>query len=318
MSFSGNVKEELSGFTGHSRHCRVAELAAVLTLCGGISISTQDRVHVRIHTENVYVARKFALLLRQQFHLIPEVRISCQGRKNAVRSYTAALTGHEDSLTILRTVHLITPSLDVCENLQLEGNEILRRDCCRRAFLRGAFLACGSISDPRKSYHMEIVCPSPAKAEQIRDLIRYFELDPKIVQRKGSWIVYLKEGAQIVDLLNVFGAHQSLMELENIRILREISNHVNRKVNCETANISKTVAAACKQAEDIRYIESHGGLGQLPENLQETARLRLEEPDMPLAMLGEIHQPPIGKSGVNHRLRKISEIAEQMKSQTIC
>ncbi|MBQ6322938.1 MAG: DNA-binding protein WhiA [Lachnospiraceae bacterium] len=317
MSFSANVKEELSGTSGHSRHCQIAELQAIFTLCGGISISTRDQVRIRIRTENVYVVRKFALLARTQFGIFPQVRVTCQGRKNAARSYTAAVRGHADSLKILRAVDLITPSLDIRENLQIEGNEILRRDCCRRAFLRGAFLACGSISDPNKSYHMEIVCPSGAKAEQIRELIRYFELDPKIVQRKGSWIVYLKEGAQIVDMLNVFGAHQCLMELENIRILREISNHVNRKVNCETANISKTVTAACKQAEDIRYIQAHGGLGQLPQNLQETAYLRLEEPDMPLAMLGEIHQPPIGKSGVNHRLRKISEIADQIRSQTM-
>ena len=125
--------------------------------------------------------------------------------------------------------------------------------------------------------------------------------------------MYLKEGAQIVDMLNVMGAHVALMNLENVRILKEMRNSVNRKVNCETANISKTVNAAVRQVEDIQFIMDTKGLSSLPENLQEIAQVRLEHPDMPLKDLGTLLMPPIGKSGVNHRLRKISEIAEKLR-----
>ena len=140
-----------------------------------------------------------------------------------------------------------------------------------------------------------------------------FGVDAKIVERKKHYVVYLKEGAQIVDMLNVMGAHVALMNLENVRILKEMRNSVNRKVNCETANISKTVNAAVRQVEDIQLIVEKQGMSSLPENLQEIARVRMENPDMPLKELGALLTPPIGKSGVNHRLRRIGEIADRLR-----
>ena len=179
--------------------------------------------------------------------------------------------------------------------------------------MRGAFQASGSMSDPNKSYHFEIVCSTEEMAHQICDLICSFSMDAKIVLRKKSYVVYLKEGAQIVDILNIMEAHVSLMELENVRILKEMRNSVNRKVNCETANINKTVNAAVKQIEDIKFIQEKGRLQELPDNLYEMAQVRLEHPEAPLKELGAYLNPPVGKSGVNHRLRKISEIAENMR-----
>ena len=187
---------------------------------------------------------------------------------------------------------------------------LIQQSCCKRAYIRGAFLASGSISDPEKSYHFEVVCRTMEQAKQLQDVINSFEMEAKIVERKKHFVVYLKEGSQIVDILNVMEAHVALMNLENVRILKEMRNSVNRKVNCETANISKTVNAAVKQLEDIVYIRDTIGLDALPDGLREMAELRLEYPEAPLKELGTYLNPPVGKSGVNHRLRKISTIAE--------
>ena len=192
---------------------------------------------------------------------------------------------------------------------------LIQNICCKRAFIRGAFLSAGSMSDPEKSYHFEIVCTSEPKAEQLRDLINEFDFDAKIVARKKNHVVYIKEGAQIVDILNVMEAHVALMNLENVRIIKEMRNSVNRQVNCETANINKTVSAAVRQIEDIHYIEERAGLDSLPENLREIAKVRLKYPDAALKELGTCLQPPVGKSGVNHRLRKIAEIAGKLKGE---
>ena len=198
---------------------------------------------------------------------------------------------------------------------ELVDGMLVQRSCCKRAYIRGAFLVSGSMSDPQKSYHFEIVCSSEKQAEQLCILMREFVPDAKVVRRKKYYIVYIKEGAQIVDILNVMEAYTSLMDLENVRIVKEMRNTVNRKVNCETANINKTVGAAVRQIEDIRLIERKLGLSSLADNLREIAEARLEHPDTPLKELGEYLSPPVGKSGVNHRLRKLSEIAEQLREE---
>ena len=176
-------------------------------------------------------------------------------------------------------------------------------------------MAAGSVNNPEKSYHIEIVCGSKSKAEQIKDIINSFGLESKVINRKKSYVVYLKEGAQIVDLLNIMEAPVALMELENVRILKEMRNSVNRMVNCETANINKTVSAAVKQTEDIQFIHNTMGLNKLPDNLREIAEVRLAYPNATLKELGDLLSVPLGKSGVNHRLRKLSEIAEKLKEE---
>jgi len=185
----------------------------------------------------------------------------------------------------------------------------------KRALIRDAFIASGSINNPKRSYHFEIVCQSRAKAERLRDAMADFDLEAKIVERKKSFVVYLKEGSQIVDVLNVMEAHAALLNLENVRIFKEVRNSVNRKVNCEAANIHKTVSAALEQIEDIHCIERNIGLGSLSDNLQEIARLRVEYPEASLKELGSLLHPPIGKSGVNHRLRKLNEMAVEIRGK---
>lgn len=203
--------------------------------------------------------------------------------------------------------------MEIEENLSIINNVIIMKNCCRRAFLRGAFLSVGSISKPEKSYHFEMVCTTMAKAMQLCDIIKSFELDAKIVERKKHFVVYIKDGESIVDMLNIMEAHVSLMELINIRIIKEMRNTVNRKVNCETANLNKTVSASVKQIEDIRLIQDTIGLLSLKRPLQEIAVIRLENPDASLKELGAMLSPAVGKSGVNHRLRKLSEIADGLR-----
>lgn len=315
MSFSSDTKEELSRQISKSRHCQIAEIAAIISLCGRIQINEKDQYCVRMQTENAAVARKYFTLIKNAFSLRPEVTVRQSRNLKKAWIYIITVPTPEDSLRILQAVKLIDSNGEINENLSITDNLIIQQSCCKRAFMRGAFLAAGSISDPEKFYHFEIVCATQGKAEQLRNLIQSFAIDAKIVQRKKYYVVYVKEGAMIVDALNVMEAYVSLMNLENIRILKEMRNSVNRKVNCETANINKTVSAAVKQMEDIQYIKEHAGLESLPEGLCEIAQLRLENPDASLKELGMMLSPQVGKSGVNHRLRKISNIANDLRDK---
>lgn len=289
MSFSSEVKTELAKHLGKSRHCQIAELAALIAFEGRIPAA---------ESENRLLMQKYQLLLAELFH-IEEIHTE------------------EEARSVFSTVKMYNDATGEAEPEDMVKGLLIQQSCCKRAYIRGAFLAGGSISDPNKSYHFEIVCRSIPQAEQLRDVINSFDMDAKIVARKKYQVVYLKEGSQIVDILNIMEAHVALMNLENVRILKEMRNSVNRKVNCETANISKTVNAAVKQLADIEYIRETAGLSYLPENLKEMALLRLEYPDAPLAELGTYLNPPVGKSGVNHRLRRISEMADSLRQQTV-
>ena len=315
MSFSSSVKDELSRQMPGARHCQIAETAAILSLCGRVKISASDHFWIEIHTENVAVARKYFTLLKKTFNIRTDVSIRSGINPGRSRTYIVAVREHEEALKVLQAVKLINSPGEIGENLSLIRNVVLQNACCRRAFIRGAFLAAGSISAPEKFYHFEIVCPTEPKAEQLKNIIATFDIEAKIVPRKKYYVVYIKEGSQIVDILNVMEAPVSLMELENIRIVKEMRGSVNRQVNCETANINKTVSAAVKQIEDIRFIQSVAGLSGLPERLQEMARIWLGRPEATLKELGEALEPPVGKSGVNHRLRKLSLVAEELRQQ---
>ena len=296
MSFSGDVKRELGKQYSKGRHCQLAELAAILEMVGKVQ---EKPCILEITSDNMVVLEKYAVLMRQLF----EVDITKPLEGNIVEKILTTLKFFkEDGLAL------------PLDEQRVDGL-LVQNVCCKRAFIRGAFLASGSMSDPNKSYHFEIVCRTMEQAEQLQQLMNGFETEAKIVERKGHYVVYLKEGSQIVDMLNVMEAYVSLMNLENVRILKEMRNSVNRKVNCETANISKTVNAAVKQLEDIELIRSKLGLDQLPQNLREMALIRLKYPEAALKELGNYLTPPVGKSGVNHRLRKLAEIAENLRGE---
>ncbi len=312
LTFSGQIKEELAKHWSEARHCQIAEIAAIISMCGQVTINSRERYAIKVRTENLSVARKYFTLLEKTFNIKTETFVSRNLNRETI-SYTVAIKKHEDAIKVLQATKLMDANGDIAEEFSMIKNLIIQHSCCKRAFLRGAFLAAGSISNPEKSYHIEIVCAGGRKAEQIKNIINSFGLDAKVIIRKKSYVVYIKEAAQIVDLLNVMEATNALMDMENIRILKEIRNTVNRKVNCETANINKTVSAAGKQMEDIRYIQNRIGLKKLPEGLLEMAQVRLEYPNASLKELGDLLTPPIGKSGVNHRLRKLSEIAQRLR-----
>lgn len=302
MSFSGTVKEELAGHIDSPRHCQLAELAALLHFCGSIC-ETDGGLHLSLETENEAVIRKCFTLLEKTFNIN---KVVVQGKGRLLPD-----DGTEDK--VIHALHLGNKGKRT-DTLQVPVNSLLiKNSCCARAFLRGAFLSIGSMSDPEKSYHLEFVCSKTEQAKQLQDIIEEFQIEARCIKRKKYDVVYLKEGAAIVDLLNVMGAYRSLMNLENLRIVKEMRNSVNRRVNCETANISKTVTAASKQIEDILLIRDKYGFDNLPDNLRQMAEVRLEYPDAALKELGGYLDPAVGKSGVNHRLRRLSEIADGIR-----
>lgn len=295
MSFSGDVKEELLRQYASSEHCIYAELAAVV-LFGDRYRTKSDSLHYLSENEEikVFLSNENDFVRQKAFTLC---------RKNI----TIKIDAEENTLTF--------PAELWKKHLMPDLNSTLKRQCCKRAFLRGTYLCIGSMSNPGKSYHLEFDCIREERAHLLQELIAEFGIPARIAKRKKYYVVYVKEGSAICDMLNIMGAHISLMDFENHRIVKEVRNSVNRKVNCETANIKKTVNAAAAQVRDIKLIEETCGFGELPENLREIAELRLEHQDATLQELGELLSPPVGKSGVNHRLRKLSLIAESIKKQ---
>ena len=289
MSFSREVKEELAKHISPARHCQIAELAALMHFCGQYGRDAEGNYTIGFQTENTSIVRKGFTLLQKTYNISNSVAV----KEEQMEELLSKLGNPEEPVSPL----------------------LLKNSCCQRAFLRGAFLSVGSISDPEKGYHLEFVCTNPESAEQLCSVMRGFDIEPRIITRKKYYVVYLKEGSAIVDLLNVCEAPIALMNLENLRILKEMRNSVNRRVNCETANITKTVNAAARQIEDITYIKDFYGFENLPEGLRQMAEVRLEYPDASLKELGEILSPPVGKSGVNHRLRKLSELADSIKER---
>jgi DNA-binding transcriptional regulator WhiA len=287
MSFSHEVKEELVKHMGTARHCQLAELAAILHFCGQYGRDSEGHFTIGFQVENATVVKKCFTLLKKTYSIDTDVAIDEEKMQEIYARFG-----------------------DVNEPVD---EVLLKSACCRRAYIRGAFLAIGSISAPEKGYHLEFVTANEKKAKQLQEMIQSFGIEAKTILRKKYHVVYMKESEAIVDVLNIMEAHVALMKLENLRILKELRNTVNRRVNCETANINKTLDSSRKQQEDILLLKEKYGLENLPKGLQQIAQIRLEEPEASLKELGEMLEPPIGKSGVNHRLRKLSELADKLR-----
>lgn len=313
MSFSGSVRQELEGQINTARHCRIAELAAIISLCGHVQISEFNNYKLKIQTDNIIVARKAFTLIKKTFNINTEIAIRTNKGNN--NTYKLIVTDHDMAIRILQATKLIDHNYIIEEDFSLSSNLLIQKTCCKRAFIRGAFLVAGSVSNPKKNYHFEIVVSYKEKAIQLQEIVNSFNLEAKIIRRKNNFVIYLKEGSQIVDILNIMEAHVGLMEFENVRIYKSMRNSINRQVNCETANIHKTVQAATKQIEDINHIINNNAFNTLSYGLQDIALLRVEHPDATLKELGEMLNPTLGKSGVNHRLRNISRIADKLREQ---
>lgn len=313
FSFSAETKEALSTLPVKAVHCRRAELAAITAAVGLVDIREDGELLFVLQTENLPTLRRADYLVRVLCGLEPRVFVlSGAGFRTPV--YNLVLQDQRVIAKLLKDLGYMTGRGVLRELTAASPAALLKAECCRRAFLRGAFLAAGFVADPNTAYHLELVCGSEERAEQLMLLLKEFGLPAKTTLRKNTPLVYMKEADGISDFLSLTGAVKSRLEWENVRILRSLQGSVNRQVNCETANLNKTVSTGVKQSEAIKLIEEKMGIKNLPAGLQEIAALRLEHPEATLPELGGYFDPPLGKSGVNHRLRKIMEIAEDLKA----
>lgn len=313
MSFSATTKNELARTEQERKCCQLAEIAGFIRMCGTIKLSGGGRVSVMLLTENPAVARHFKRLIKGYFGTNASLVIAKTTILKKGHYYELTIDADMNSEQILRETGILMVR-EGCNYIS-DGiySDLIKTKCCRKAYLRGVFLGAGTISDPEKAYHLEIVCNSEILANDVKKLINSFGLHSKSVIRKNSHVVYLKEAEQIIDFLNILGAHGQLLGFENVRIVKEMRNKTNRINNCDSANLDKTINASVRQVETIRLIDETRGIGSLPEKLRDAARLRLENPEASLIELAEMMDPPIGKSGINHRFKKLEEIAEKIR-----
>ena len=303
MSFSGDVKRELAHIPPVCENCKKA------LLYGLFLMNRISRANLTLmHTEHKPVADCYINLLTELTGAIVTMFISDYTGPKKKQSYTVGLENKED-IERLCLYFGINPENPV----RRLDREYLKRDCCVHSFLRGVYMACGSVTNPEKEYHLELAVGDTNLAEDIVLLAENCGISFRKTSRKGSIILYLKESEPIEDMLTLMGAVNSTLELMNVKIYKDVRNKVNRVTNCETANIEKTINAAATQVEQIRLIQTTVGLDNLPEDLKEVAILRLENPDMSLRELCMTLSEPISRSGVNHRLKRLAAIAEEIK-----
>ncbi|KIX91649.1 sporulation regulator WhiA [Staphylococcus microti] len=308
MSFASDMKNELTRVEVNNDDA-MAELSALIRMNGALSLSNQQFV-INIQTENATTARRIYSLIKKVFNVEVEilVRKKMKLKKNNIYICRIKMKAREilDELGILKEgsfTHDIDPAMVATDEM-------------RRSYLRGAFLAGGSVNNPEtSSYHLEIFSLYESHSEGLTELMNQYGLNAKKLERKKGWITYLKEAERIAEFLSLIGGYQALLKFEDVRIVRDMRNSVNRLVNCETANLNKTVSAAMKQVKSIELIDQEIGLDNLPDRLREIAKLRIENQDVSLKELGEmVSTGTISKSGVNHRLRKLNEMADKIRN----
>ncbi len=301
MSFSSDARTEiLSNIKSEkSRHCRAAQLLAVINVCGFVSTDNYHKF-IAIHNENNEVLNLARCLIKDLF----DAEVGLKDNEIIIRD--------SHSVDIVTKVLGLKDSNDFSLNSPI-NTAVIAKNCCKRAYIRTAFVCCGSVNDPSKRYHLEFADSDYDHAKGLVELVENFGIDMKIVERQKHFVVYCKEAEQIADLLNVMSAYKALLDFENLRVVKDVRNNINRIVNCETANINRVVSSSVKQIEDIQYIMNRKGLDFLSHNLRAVAEVRLKYPDGSLKELGEYLMPPLSKYGVNHRLKKIHEIAESLK-----
>jgi len=308
MSFAAQTKKELT-MVETEQCCERAELAALIRMNGSVSLSSR-KVVLDISTENAAIARRIYTLVKKHFSVHVELLVRKKMRLKKNNVYIVRMPERvQEILSDLRIV-----SEGFMFNSGIDRN-IIRKSCCKRAYLRGAFLAGGSVNNPEgSSYHLEISSMYEEHCQALVELANNFNLNARCIERKKGFIFYIKEGEKIIELLNIIGAHQALFKFEDVRIMRDMRNSVNRIVNCETANLNKTIGAAVRQIDNIKLLQKEIGLDNLPEKIREVAEIRLQHPDLNLTEVGEMLKVKVSKSGVNHRLRKIDEMAEKIRN----
>ena len=307
MTFSEKVKNELCRLDENKPCCQMSE-AYGMALFG----KSFRKDSVSLHTINREVAERYAdrlVCLTGSIVTITEVERSSSNDKIL---YIVEIEDEIDRQTVLEYFS----RTDDCTDAEIHF-DLLQNDCCKRAFLRGCFLTCSSITDPEKEYHLEFVVPNDRLSDDLLTLMNDIGIHAKATKRKGINIIYLKESENIEDLLTLMGAMKSTLELMNVKIYKDVRNKVNRVTNCETANIGKTVVASSNQIKDIEWIAEHEGLDYLPDELRQVAELRLDNPELSLSELCEISNTGLTKSGMNHRFKKITEIADNLRKTSV-
>ncbi|MGD6794293.1 DNA-binding protein WhiA [Metabacillus indicus] len=309
MSFASETKKELTNIE-LKPCCLKAELSALIRMNGSLSFSNRKLI-LDIQTENAAIARRIYTLLKKQYDVSVELLVRKKMRLKKNNVYIVRLI--EKAREILEDLRILGENFTFIRSI---SEDLVKKKCCRRSYIRGAFLAGGSVNNPEtSSYHLEIFSLYKEHNDALCELMNVFNLNSKTLERKKGYITYLKEAEKISEFLSIIGGHQALLRFEDVRIVRDMRNSVNRLVNCETANLNKTIGAAIRQVENIKYIDEKMGLEALPDKLSEIARLRVEYQDVTLKELGEmVSSGKISKSGINHRLRKLDEIAEQLRN----
>lgn len=307
MSFSSEVKNELARLVPERECCRKAELSAMLAVSGSIIHDKDDNLIVRAVTENAATARKMFTMVKQTYHLQSSVRMEKRLHFNKNKVYVVDTFFTANDIFILKEVALADENMQVRHQVAWH---LLGKACCRRAYLRGLFLCRGFINRPSGDYHLELLVNDNRLAAETQKILARIGLEARISERKNTLLLYIKEGEKIVDFLRIVGASKALLDFENIRIIKSMRNNVNRQVNCETANLVKTVDASVRQIEIIEKLIAGKGVQGLPPGLRELALIRIENPDSTLKELGTMMDPPLSKSGVAYRMRKLEELAK--------
>ena len=310
MSFSSDVREELARTVADKDCCALAEMAGMALSCGALSFRGAGRYQLTIGSESALVARRYFLMAKEHLGVTGELRSVKTDRLGGRARYLLGFSD-EDANALMTALRLYSKSAPLGIRRTPHG-DLLRKSCCRVAALRGAYLAGGSMSNPDHAYHMEIAVSDEEMANAVVKLLEGFGLPARMSERKRQYVAYLKDGEHIVTLLTLLGAHKAVLDLENVRILKGVRNDVNRQVNCDSSNLEKTVEAATRQLSIIEWIDRKQGLDQLPPQLEELARLRLQYPDASFSELGGMLEPPLGKSGVSARMRKLEALAEAL------
>ncbi|AJS60827.1 DNA-binding protein WhiA [Paenibacillus sp. IHBB 10380] len=308
MSFAAQTKKELTMIEGQPC-CEKAELSALIRMNGAVQLSNK-KVILDISTENAAIARRIYSLIKKYFQAPTELLVRKKMRLKKNNVYIVRIPGGVQEM--LKELSIVSEGFNFTPDI---NPELIRKNCCKRAYLRGAFMAGGSVNNPEgSSYHLEISSMYEDHCRALVNLANEFRLNARFIERKKGFVLYIKEGEKIIEFLSLIGAHQSLFKFEDVRIMRDMRNSVNRIVNCETANLNKTIGAAVRQIDNIRLLQREIGLDNLPERLREVAEVRLAHPDLNLKEVGEMLKGTVSKSGVNHRLRKIDEMAEKIRN----
>ncbi|PRS50840.1 DNA-binding protein WhiA [Bacillus sp. LNXM10] len=309
MSFASETKKELTNLDVKDC-CTKAELSALIRINGSLSFSNRKLI-LDIQTENAAIARRIYTLLKKKYDVTVELLVRKKMRLKKNNVYIVRLV--ERAKTILEDLKILGEQFVFERNI---SEELVKKRCCKRSYMRGAFLAGGSVNNPEtSSYHLEIFSLYKEHNDALCELMNQFQLNSKTLERKKGYITYMKEAEKITEFLSVVGAHNSLLRFEDVRIVRDMRNSVNRLVNCETANLNKTIGASLRQVENIQFIDEKIGLDALPDKLREIAKLRVDYQEVTLKELGEmVESGKISKSGINHRLRKLDQIAEQLRN----